>query len=299
MRARCLALLGIWALAGSLTGSAPATEAGVTPELRDRAVGELRGALERERDWVRVHAAEALLRNGFPEGVAAVYEPLMADAPPKHRIGVWRVLAQAQTDPAAREPYVARIHEAFFDLDGPDRLHAAETLGKLGFSTRSTALLMAAVDPDKPIAAYARLILANSGALEDADFLAALLGSYDEPVRTSTGYALRFVPRLSPKALATVSDAASREAEGGSTRLHLAIAWYVHAAADAKTVPKQEVLKYLEAEAGMRYQVGEALALCGGVEDLPHALRLLEDADADVRISGANAILSIGRRQSR
>ena len=135
------------ALAVCLTLS-PLAAGAVTAEVHDKAVAELRDALRTETAWVRVHAAEALLRNGLPEGVEEVFLPEAETSPPKHRIGVWRVLAQGQQDPAKRERYIGRIRAAFLDLDGPDRLHAAETLGKLGDARRSTALLLAATASD-------------------------------------------------------------------------------------------------------------------------------------------------------
>ena len=45
-----------------------------------------------------------------------------------------------------------------------------------------------------------------------------------------------------------------------------------------------------------RYQFGEAMALRGDAEDVPILLRLLADADTDVRISAANALLAIERK---
>ena len=82
------------ALAVCLTLS-PLAAGAVTAEVHDKAVAELRAALRTETAWVRVHAAEALLRNGLPEGVEEVFLPEAETSPPKHRIGVWRVLAQA------------------------------------------------------------------------------------------------------------------------------------------------------------------------------------------------------------
>ncbi len=280
-----------------LAACAPAGAAAFTPEVHDRAVAVLREALRTETGWVRVHAAEALLRNGLPEGVADAYLSAVENSPPKHRIGVWRVLAQAQKDAEARERYVQRIRGAFLDLDGPDRLHAAETLGKLGDAKRSSQLLSAALESDSPMAAYARLILANTGAVEDAEYLAALLGSYNDDVRNSTGYALRFAPTLDTSTLARVRYAALEEPEDSSVRLHLLIAWLAHANDAERTGIKELLRPYAESEdKGERYQLGEAMALRGDDGDVPVLLELLDDEDTDVRISAANALLAIEGR---
>lgn len=285
------------ALAVCLTLSPLAAGAVVTAEVHDKAVAELRDALRTETAWVRVHAAEALLRNGLPEGVEEVFLPEAETSPPKHRIGVWRVLAQGQQDPAKRERYIGRIRAAFLDLDGPDRLHAAETLGKLGDARRSTALLLAATASDAPLGAYARLILANTGAVEDTEYLAALLGSYDEGVRNTAGYALRFAPRMDERTLARLREAALAEPGDSPARLNLLIAWLAHAG-DADWNAIKALLKpYAESsDTSTRYQFGEAMALRGDAEDVPILLRLLADADTDVRISAANALLAIERK---
>ncbi len=284
------------ALAVALMAAPVAAEA-ITEELHDRAVATLQSALHTETAWVRVHAAEALLLNGLPEGVEAVFLPELETSPAQHRIGVWRVLARAQQDPERREHYVARIRAAFLDLDGPDRLHAAETLGKLGDARRSTALLLAAVANDTPMSAYARLILANAGSVEDTDYLAALLGSYDEKIRDTVGYALRFAPNMAESTLARVREAALTEPEDSSARLNLLIAWLAHAS-DADRSAIMELLKpYAESSVlSARYQFGEAMVLCGGGGDVPVLRRLLDDEDVDVRVSAANALLAVERR---
>jgi solute:Na+ symporter, SSS family len=275
-----------------------ASAQGVSKELKDRCISELRQVMAKETQWVRVHAAEALIRNGVLDGVEATFKPLLAEGLPKHRIGVWRTLAQAQSDPAAREQYVKSIREALLDLDGPDRIHAAETLGKIGDSKRSVTVLRAAVNMDNGIVPYARLILAKGGALEDAEFLSLLLGSYDEGIRGGTGYALRFVPSVAPETLARIALVAQAEAEDSPARIHLLNAWYVHAASAKKAAPKALLRPYADSkEKSVRYQFAEGLSLCGGAEDLPILKRLLEDDEADVRVAAANAILKIAGRQ--
>ncbi|MEA3364676.1 MAG: hypothetical protein U9Q79_03460 [Candidatus Hydrogenedentes bacterium] len=286
-----------WGMVAFGTVLAPKGVAQVTAEIHDQAVAVLRDALRNETEWVRVHAAEALLRNGLPEGVEEIFLPEVENSAPRHRIGVWRVLAQAQKDPKKREAYVQRIRDAFLDLDGPDRVHAAETLGKLGDAKRSTQLLNAATEADKPMAAYARLILANTGAVEDAAYLAALLGSYYENVRQSTAYALRFAPKLDERTLLDVRDAALAEPEDSPVRLNLLIAWLAHADEAERVHIKELLMPYTDNEKkAERYQFGEAMALGGGDDDVPLLLQLLNDEDTDVRISAANALLGIERR---
>ena len=48
---------------------------------------------------------------------------------PQYRVGIWRVLAQAASAQEERKQYIEKIHNAY--LQGPDQLHALETLAKL------------------------------------------------------------------------------------------------------------------------------------------------------------------------
>lgn len=82
--------------------------------------------------WVKVHAAEFLLWEGFERD--AVYEEFkvqeqLFDTVSQYRVGIWRVLYQATTDVQERNHYLEKIEKAY--KEGPDQLHALETLAKL------------------------------------------------------------------------------------------------------------------------------------------------------------------------
>ena len=83
-----LPLLGLVCLAVnsgcSLTMPDPSLEA-VSPSLRTRALGLLLQAVREEEGWVKVHAAEGLPQNGYPQGVAMVFERDLASAEPAYR----------------------------------------------------------------------------------------------------------------------------------------------------------------------------------------------------------------------
>ena len=63
--------------------------------LRERSVHVLRQALEEEKGWVRIRAAEALLWNNYGEGVKEVFSREAVEPGSTHEIGVWQILAQA------------------------------------------------------------------------------------------------------------------------------------------------------------------------------------------------------------
>jgi len=122
----------IWNIDGTAQENAE-TAPGVTEELRERAVKTLRDAMDTEPRWVKVHAAEHLLSLGYPQEVASTFmrELEAFENEPEYRIGIWRVLARAAISPEERESWVSKIKSAYLNEEGPDRLHASETLAKL------------------------------------------------------------------------------------------------------------------------------------------------------------------------
>src|SRR4051812_1691055 len=121
--------------------AAAAIAAPVDAALRDRAARVLHDALASGARWIEVHAAEALIAAGGGDAdrdqVRGAFERELAahGSEPEYRIGIWRVLAQAA--PGDRDAWVRRIADAFLDAAGPDRLHASESLGKLGYRPRA------------------------------------------------------------------------------------------------------------------------------------------------------------------
>ena len=99
-------------------------EPGVSQDLHERCLVELRDVLKNGKEFVKVHAAESLLWTGNPEGVREVFlgEPQTV---PKYRIGVWRVLAQASLDKQERHVYDDKLMTVLLDHEDPERQHAA------------------------------------------------------------------------------------------------------------------------------------------------------------------------------
>ena len=108
----------------------------ISNELRGQAVDVLRQTLNREPRWIKVHAAEFLLALDHPQGVSEAFakELDISDDVPEYRIGIWRVLSRAAIQEEQRSEWIAKIRDVFLDEEAPDRLHAAETLGKLGYT---------------------------------------------------------------------------------------------------------------------------------------------------------------------
>ncbi len=127
------------ALALAVTASVATAAPAVDTALRGRAVEALRQVFRTEPRWVKVHAAEALLALDYDnEEVSALFAAeLERDGNTlEYRIGIRRVLVRAATDPADRQRRIDEIRAIFLDPTASDRLHAAETLGKLGYVLR-------------------------------------------------------------------------------------------------------------------------------------------------------------------
>lgn len=104
--------------------------------ISEKALNELLETLKKQPEFIKVHAAEYLIWLGHKEEVRKefLHENELHGDQPRYRIGIWRVLSQAEKDPAKKQHWNDRIYEAFADLNGPDRLHASETLAKLQLS---------------------------------------------------------------------------------------------------------------------------------------------------------------------
>ncbi|EPR69306.1 sodium:solute symporter [Cyclobacterium qasimii] len=97
--------------------------------------------MHEEEQWVKVHAAEYKLQVGLSEGVYETFLEqlsLFEDQSP-YRIGIWRVLAKSAPTENERQLYIDKIIGVFKDTEATDRIHAAETLAKLGVPVSSLA----------------------------------------------------------------------------------------------------------------------------------------------------------------
>ena len=281
----------------------------VTSELRERAVSTLRDVLEHQERWVKVHAAEFLLSLDYPEGVEKEFTEELErhGTEPEYRIGIWRVLAKAAYDPRENRRFIARIRDVFLDSAAPDRLHAAETLAKLGYAVPQETGPTGGGQPERAaferaagggdsMAVYARWVLLNSDPRRDDSPLAEMLSSADAGVRGTAAYAIRHLASVSPATQRALASAAAGPRDSAA-EIQLVCAMAVHAPA----AQRGEWLARLResaatADARHRYHARQTLAQLAGLADLALLSRGLDDADADVRAASAYAVLRLGRR---
>ena len=294
-----------FALAFFLYASSPSP---VDDGLRQRVSQLLHAALDGEQQWTKVHAAEALLAAGDTQSVKAAFDrelPLKGNERP-YRIGIWRVLAQAARNDEARDGWIKNIVDAFREVDGTDRLHASETLGKLGYRAPADdrdVFELAAKDASGPLMANALWVLANSGRSKADVQLVDLLASDDRPTRATAAYAIRYLPKISVAVWGKLQAAARKEPEVAGAddivRASLVGAAFVHAPVESqKATFKAEVVKYARTgSADAKVEACAALAMQGLDEDVAPLVSLLDDSSIDVRVAAANAILQIDRRR--
>jgi hypothetical protein len=269
------------------------------------AIAILKTALVGEERWIKVHAAEALLAvdwTGSRASVARVFgrELVVHDREPQYRIGVWRVLAQAAASRRERDGWIRKIVAAFLAEGGPDRLHAAETLGKLRYQVRAQERdrfeRAARASPD-PLAADALWVLANTGDADAERRLAQLFRASDAATRATAAYAVRYLPRLAPSTWDALSAAAAAESADDLARASFAAAAFVHAPADRQATYAAVLAEY--ARVGTADTKSEALgayAMAAARADDAAVRALLRDANADVRVAAARALVAIARR---
>ena len=248
-------------------------------ERREQAVAVLRDALFSQPEWIKVHAAEFLLALDYRDDVREVFEQELTEHgdQPQYRIGIWRVLAREALNDRRRNHFISQIRTAFLDVDGVDRIHAAETLAKLDYQAGSvvldpldeaTALIGAeqrellkqaeldafaasANAQDVGLQACARWVLLNSAADQQARRSAAqrltqLFTDPTERAHSLAAYALSWQPTIESDLWIEIQQAADQEPSESVARVYLIAAEFLHAEAASAdpTAAKQKLLQY-------------------------------------------------------
>lgn len=287
----------------ALIGTVRAAGADDDEALRERCLATLRHELATTEGWVRVHAAEALIEHGQTAGLAILYAEELATASPPYRIGVWRVLAHVATE-SERTTHVAAIRAALHDPAGPDRVHAAETLAKLGVANSADAPAISAwlATADAPTAAYLRwlrvqLSPASQRAAEEAA-LAALLQSDLSAARLRAAYALARLSPLAPDTVALLRRRATLEPRDSPARAYVVAAAFAHlsSASPDRAGLRTQLRSYLaQGIPGEQFEVAVILGCQSDRDDVPALAALLSATHPDARIGGASGLLHILR----
>jgi hypothetical protein len=276
-----------------------------SPHPVNEATRVLHAALASESRWIKVHAAEALLACGGDadrDEVRHAFERELAahGSEPEYRIGIWRVLAQAAS--GDRDAWVRRIADAFLDTAGPDRLHASESLGKLGYRARADEIEVferAGRGGVNPLAANALWVLVNTGRADAEPRLADLLTAGDVATRATAAYAVRHLQTAAPATWTKLTTALTAERANGLVRASLAAAAFVQAPSTQRPAFRYALEQESRGDTDMKSEVCGALAMAGESEDVALLTTLLANPNVDVRIGAARALLEIDRRSPR
>lgn len=289
------------AVAVCLSAVTPAFAADAPTEaLAQRARTVLVDALNTEKVFVKVHAAEALISLGdkeTPHRVFAAELPAANDIKP-YRIGVWRVLAGSSATPQERAEWIARTEAVSLDPTTMDRLHSIESLCKLGHvasaPVRAAVESMAKAGTDAE-AVFPRWLLHLAGDRTALPAIVATLASEDPAARLRAAYVLRWLKIDDPATRAAIARTADKEPATAIGYPYI-LGAAVQLNADPARVPVWvTALEKIIADGatGARYDACQTLMLRYKPADLARLVPLLDHPDGDARIGAAWAILYV------
>ena len=133
MKSLIYACLLVWLTGGACTNK---QQRPLSDETRAAKISTLHAVLNDTVRWEKVHAASYLIRLDYLDGVhdAFIDEAERRGNEPYYRVGIWRVLAASREE--EREKWLGRIQQVAADSTAPDRIHAVESLAKLGVPTK-------------------------------------------------------------------------------------------------------------------------------------------------------------------
>ena len=283
------------------------------------ALAVLRSNMETQPAWLKVHAAEFLLWSGHPEGVKAIFlneNRLYSDSVP-YRIGIWRVLAQAETEPQQKEAWINKIKKVFSENE-TDRLHAIETLAKLRVPAWGKEVELSDILSDDPVDNFAVYKLWNFASTSDEnssiarDSLLKLSISTDQSpaVRIISAYALKKIKSLEEASWTLLAESALSELVDTSVQTSLLNAAILTANEETEQTNLYKQIKKMlislqdkEDTNNIRMSLLDALAEKGNTGDLDRVFSIFDKiestedaASADVLLLCAYAILRILER---
>ena len=286
---------------------------------KTEAVQILQTNLTTQSEWVKVHSAEFLLWAGHPEGIKEVFleEEKKSGNKSPYRIGIWRVLAQAETKPEEKEKWIQKILQAFTDENGKDRIHAAETLAKLKISPLKDypdITKRALNSPIKSLSLYTRWSTCFTScdsllSIHNFFFDLAISKNEDSLTRAIAVYMIRQLNMLENEQWNDLVLSALSEPKDFDIRINLLNAAFVcvdkeSAQSDLSKQVYKEFLKYRNiTDNKIRIKLADGLAENGRPEDIMLLSSFLKTNDfpidpisADLRAFASYAILKISNR---
>ena len=296
---------------------------GAVVTLRTQCVNVMQATLRSEERWVKVHAAEFLVSLDYRTGVRDVFasERKRHGGEPEYRIGILRVLAELDRhNSTAFTSHVDQIRDIFLNENAPDRIHAVESLAKLGYKFSESLAdielsktLAEEVAPFRSFAeheslagrAYALWVLLNNGDSTAELRLADLLTAADDLTQMTAAYALRHQDAVASNTSDALRSALEKEPPESLARVYLLTATFKHCQngedIDSREAWQNELLSLLtRGTPTEQYEVSRLAAEIGDQWSKTLVSVWDEgagDVSADVKSSIAHALCRIGRRQ--
>lgn len=298
-----LSVLALLATSCVASRNPPPTNA---EDISAAAIEELRQIMFSSKRFIKLHAAESLLSLDAGKDVFETFsseEQRFGDVP-KYRIVVWRVLARSAPTVSERKAWTRKIADAFLDEQGPDRLHAVESLAKLSYdipADERSAFALAAGSSDQGEVLFTLWVLAQNGDTNrHIQQIAEYLTSDDMIARLRAGYILRHFRDLSPSVYEQLFRATDREAVDNLASPYLISSAYVVAQRqDLPNESRSYHRKMVETLDSMtpphRAAIAQGFVDAGVGSDLPLLIGKANDPDEDTRIYINFAIANILR----
>ena len=285
----------------------------VSNSLRREAIQVIRLNLENQSKWEKVHAAEYLLWLGYPQGVKEAFlkEERKFGTESPYRIGIWRVLAQADTASEKKRIWVDKILSAYQDSNSTDRVHAAETLAKLHISPlkESPEITKKILEGEiSPLSIYTLWGVAASATDTVKNYKSTFLNilandSVEIQLKSIAAYALGHLDNLNPKEWHNLAQSALASSGKQGDRTNLLSAAFVTAPDDStQSISYLNIRRNLletkssPTDEANRLEMTAALAERGALEDLPLLASLMDNGSTYLQAAAAYAILKIDRR---
>lgn len=279
-------VIGVMLMGVLLTGClADATDA-----VPDRCLAILRAGASSENAVVRIHACEALIKVG--EGALA--EPQLKKLLSSDEI-VSRILAARGLVRLGHAEAIKVIISALIDPKGKGRVHAAESLGKLGYKKAAPDIrkVLSETQDGTALWVHGAVALARFGdsrAVEDLQTKG--LKHSDKGIRLVSAWGLG---RIGHKAASdSLYQMSQNESEPSLNRVFAA--WSALTLGGKRVIPL--LIGFLKHKERSVRAYGVLALGENGVESARGAIeRLLVDADEDVRVRAAEALLSLAKQK--
>lgn len=273
-------------------------------ELAQTAFTTLTDVLESDTTTCQIHAAEVLIEFGYAPMVYRWFHQSneQLDDLPIRRVTVWRALAGAAPSKSARHTWEDRIIDIAMTPGAPDRLHAVESLAKLG--STAPPELISSLEAWRLSAKEREVVFidwALSAGTPPANFAQTTvkyLNSKDEITQLRAAYITRWLGAPPPVSQDLINLANSIEGNDQVAAIVLASAYLLSPTLNDARSWRSRLERLVEGnDPAAAYHALQGLMPFYTRQDLGRIAPFLNHPDADVRVAAAWTILTVDRNK--